>query len=189
MSRPVLQVVIASTRPGRVGPTVADWFIQLAKDHGAFEVEVTDLAELDLPFMDEPNHPRLQQYVHEHTKNWSATVTRSDAFVFVHPEYNYGFNAPLKNAFDYLHVEWSKKPISFVSYGGISGGLRAVQMLKQIVTTVGMMPAAASVPIPWVAKSITDGKFEPNDIMISGANAMLDELFELHGALSPLRKS
>src|SRR6188508_1607060 len=94
---PKLMIIIASTRPGRVGLPVARWFARDAIAHGGFEVEVTDLAELALPFMDEPNHPRLRQYTHQHTKEWSAKVDAADAFVFVMPEYNYGFNAPLKN--------------------------------------------------------------------------------------------
>lgn len=187
MSKPVLLVVIASTRPGRVGPSVATWFIELARRHGGFEVEVVDLAELDLPMMDEPNHPRLRQYTHDHTKRWSAIVDRADAFVFVMPEYNYGFTAPLKNAIDYLHQEWRSKPISFVSYGGISAGLRAVQQLKQVVTALSMMPAVAAVPVPFVAQHVEDGVFTPTEIMETGAKATLDELVELHGALSKLR--
>ena len=121
-----LQVVIASTRPGRIGPVVGDWFVQQAKAHGAFDVEVTDLAELNLPFHDEPNHPMTGHYEHEHTREWSRIVDAADAIVFVMPEYNYSFSAPLKNALDYLNREWAYKPVAFVSYGGISGGMRAV---------------------------------------------------------------
>lgn len=187
MSKPVLQVVIASTRPGRVGPTVAEWFAGFAREHSGFEVEVTDLAALDLPFMDEPNHPRLRQYTHDHTKAWSAVVDRSDAFVFVMPEYNYSFTAPLKNAMDYLHEEWKHKPVSYVSYGGISAGLRAVQAFKQVTSTLSMTSTQAAVPIPFVAQFIDDGVFTANEIMESGAKATLEELLALHGALSTLR--
>src|SRR5690349_23375285 len=89
--------------------------------------------------MDEPKHPRFREYVHGHTRAWSETVDASDAFVFVMPEYNYGINAPLKNAIDYLHQEWHDKPVAFVSYGGIAAGTRAVQMTKQIVSAVKML--------------------------------------------------
>ena len=103
---PTLTIVIASTRPGRAGLPIAQWFIARARDHGGFDVVVADLAELRLPLLDEPSHPRLRQYTHQHTKDWSATVERSDAFVFVTAEYNHGYPAPLKNAIDYLHFEW-----------------------------------------------------------------------------------
>ena len=113
MAKPVLRVIIGSTRPGRIGPSVAEWIIERAREHGGFDVEVTDLAELNLPIYDEPNHPRLKKYVHQHTKDWSALVDGSDAFIFVMPEYNYGFNAATKNAIDYLFKEWgTRRPAS-----------------------------------------------------------------------------
>lgn len=188
MTKPRLQIVIASTRPGRVGLPVAEWFRERAIAHGGFEVEVADLAEINLPFMDEPKHPRLQQYVHQHTKDWSARVDAADAFVFVMPEYNYGFNAPLKNAIDYLNWEWRYKPVGFVSYGGISAGTRAVQMIKQVVTTLKMVPVPEAVSIPFVQQFLADGVLHPNDVMEQAATAMLDELLALTGALEPLRE-
>jgi NAD(P)H-dependent FMN reductase len=131
-----LHVVIASTRPGRVGPVIGKWFHEFAVGHGKFEVELVDLADPQLPLMDEPAHPRLQQYEHQHTRAWSAKVDEADAFVFVTPEYNYSAPPSLINALDYLYKEWNYKPAGFVSYGGISGGIRAVQMIKQMVTTL-----------------------------------------------------
>ena len=85
MARPVLQIVTASTRTGRKGPALARWVQRVAEEHGAFAVESIDLAEVGLPLLDEPNHPRLQQYTLPHTKDWSATIARADAFVFVTP--------------------------------------------------------------------------------------------------------
>ncbi len=73
---PRLLVVVASTRPGRAGGAIGTWFTDIARAHSGFEVDVADLAELDLPFHDEPAHPRLGQYEHEHTKRWSAQVDR-----------------------------------------------------------------------------------------------------------------
>jgi len=189
MSKPKLQVIIASTRPGRVGPTVADWFVRLAEQHGGLEVGVTDLAELALPLLDEPHHPSIRQYLHQHTKDWSAIVDAADAFVFVMPEYNYTFTAPLKNAIDYLHTEWKYKPVGFVSYGGISGGLRAVQSLKPVVTTLSMFPLPASVALPFVANSIVDGVLEPSELAVGTAKSMLDELVRVATALKPLREN
>ena len=102
---PNLLIIIASTRPGRAGLPVARWFEPIARAHGAFDVAVADLAEWNLPFLDEPNHPKLRRYTKEHTRRWSAEVDAADAFVFVMPEYNHGFNAPLKNAIDFIHQE------------------------------------------------------------------------------------
>jgi len=185
---PRLMIIIASTRPGRVGLPVAEWFTGVAEEHGAFEVGVVDLAAMDLPFLDEPNHPRLRQYVHQHTRDWSAKVDAADAFVFVMPEYNFGFNAPLKNALDYLHQEWRDKPVGFVSYGGIAAGTRAVQMVKQVVTSLKMTPLFEAVYIPFVARVMDDERqVQANEVMERTARAMLDELVRVEQALRPLR--
>jgi NAD(P)H-dependent FMN reductase len=185
---PTLRIIIASTRPGRVGLPVANWFESVARDHRAFDIEVTDLLELDLPFMNEPRHPRFGEYEHQHTKDWSAQVAASDAFVFVHPEYNYGYTAPLKNAIDYLHAEWQHKPVGFVSYGGVAAGTRALQQLKQVVTALKLLPVTEAVNIPFVAQFIEDGELVPNDVMEEAAVAMLDELVRIEAALRPLRE-
>jgi NAD(P)H-dependent FMN reductase len=186
VARPLLQVLIASTRPGRIGPAFARWFVARAEQHGGFEVEVVDLAEVALPFMDERHHPRLAKYEHEHTKAWSATVSRADAFVFVTPEYNYGYNAVLKNAIDYLHKEWADKPLGFVSYGGVAAGTRSVQQLKQVVTALRMVPVVESVNVPFAAQFLgDDGQVRPNDIMNTSSDAMLTELARLTARLRP----
>ena len=185
-----LKMIIGSTRPGRVGPAVADWIIERARARGDFEVVVTDLAELNLPMFDEPNHPRLHQYLHQHTKDWSAIVDAADAFVIVTPEYNYGYPASVKNAIDYLHREWQHKPVGFVSYGGVAAGTRAVQQLKQVVTTLRMLPVTDSVNIPFYNQFLdSDGVFQPNAVLEQAADAMLDELVRTEAALRPLRSS
>jgi NAD(P)H-dependent FMN reductase len=185
---PNLLIIIASTRPGRVGLPIGRWFEQRARDHGGFDVTVADLAEWRLPFMDEPNHPRLQRYSHQHTKRWSASVEAADAFVFVMPEYNHGINAPLKNAIDYLHNEWQRKPVGFVSYGGVAAGTRAVQMTKQVVVSLRMVPLNDAVTIPFVSNMIDeDGAFAPSEVVQQSAGMLLTELASLADALRPLR--
>ena len=188
MAKPVLQIIIGSTRPGRVGSAVADWIIDRARARGDFEVEVTDLAVLNLPIFDEPNHPRLRQYVNQHTKDWSEIVERSDAFIFVIPEYNYGFNAATKNAIDYLNQEWQNKPAGIVSYGGVAAGTRAAQMLNQVMSALKIVPVTDSVNIPFVGEKLDeDRRLKPNEIMEAAATAMLDELARWAQALRPLR--
>ncbi|MFI7282561.1 NADPH-dependent FMN reductase [Micromonospora chersina] len=185
-----LQIIIASTRPGRLGLPVAEWINTVAVKHGGFDqVELVDLAEWNLPFMDEPNHPRLRRYEHQHTRDWSATIDRADAFLIVMPEYNYGYTAPLKNAIDYLAHEWAYKPVGLVSYGGVSAGTRAAQMIKQVLTTLKMTPIPEAVHIPFVAQFIgDDGALRPNEAMDASAEAMLDELVHWTAALAPLRE-
>jgi len=184
-----LLVVIASVRPGRVGEPVANWFTPIAEADGRFQVEVADLKELDLPFMDEPNMPGRREYTQEHTKNWSAIVDRADAFVFVTPEYNATPAPALKNALDYLYHEWAYKPCSFVSYGGVWAGARAVQVLKPTLTQLSVMPVPEMVPIPGVAGLIDEeGDFEGHGQHERSVAGMLDSLAKWSGALETLRE-
>lgn len=184
-----LEIIIASTRPGRVGPSVAQWIRDQAVEHGGFdEVELVDLAEVNLPFMNEPHHPRMRKYVHQHTKGWAKKVAEADAFILVMPEYNYGFNAELKNALDYLHHEWHYAPVGLVSYGGVAAGARAAQMIKQVLTTLKMTPLPEAVSIPFVQQFLDEErKIQPNDVMQTASKVMLDELVLVTEALAPLR--
>lgn len=183
-----LHVVVVSTRPGRVGPSVAAWFLELARRHGKFEVTLVDLAEVNLPFLDEPAHPRLKQYQHEHTKRWSETVAAADAFAFVTPEYNFSVPPSLMNALDFVYHEWAYKAACFVSYGGQSGGLRGVQMAKQVVTALKMMPMFEGVSVPFVTQQRdASGAFQPTEAQEKAASAMLDELHRWATALRTMR--
>jgi NAD(P)H-dependent FMN reductase len=186
--RPKLMIVVASTRPGRVGLPVAEWFAEAAAAHGGFEIDLADLAEIDLPFMNEAKHPRLQEYELDHTKAWSARVEAADAVVFVHPEYNHGMNAPLKNAIDYLVQEWAYKPLGLVSYGSVAAGTRAAQMIKLVAVHLKLMPLSVAVSIPFVSQlRREDGGIDPTDSMARAADAMLDEMVRVEAALRPLR--
>ena len=188
MSKSTLQVIIGSTRPGRVGLPVALWFDGIAREQGAFSVELLDLAEVALPLLDEPGHPVARRYEHPHTIAWSETIDRGDAYVFVIPEYNHSFNAATKNALDFLHAEWNYKPVGFVSYGGVAAGTRAMTALKPVVAALRMTPVVEAVNIPFVAQFLDDeGRFVPNEALSLGAAGMLAELARLDGALRPLR--
>jgi NAD(P)H-dependent FMN reductase len=185
---PTLTIIIGSTRPGRAGLPIANWFADQARAQGGFDVQIADLAELALPFMDEAQHPLFRQYDHDHTKKWSALVDGSDAFVIVSPEYNHGYAAPIKNAIDYLHAEWYYKPVGFVSYGGVSGGTRAVGQLKSIVAALKMTPLTESVIIPNHSQHLDEsGVFQSNDGLNFSALGMLAELAKMEAALRPLR--
>jgi NAD(P)H-dependent FMN reductase len=183
-----LQIIICSTRPGRVGPSVAKWFHGFAVENGKFDAALVDLADTHLPLYDEPNHPSMQKYQHDHTKKWAASVAAADAYVFVTPEYNYGPPPPFVNALNYVYKEWNYKACGFVSYGGVSGGMRAVQLEKQLVTTLKMMPMVEGVPIPMVATMLDETKtFKPNDLITTGATTMLNELARWAAALKTMR--
>lgn len=189
MTKPLLQVIVASVRPTRVGGKVADWFLPIAKRHDGFSVELVDLREHNLPVMNEPKHPRLGEYEHEHTKKWSATIARADAFVFVTPEYDFGPPASLINALQYLVKEWAYKPVGLVSYGGVSAGLRSANALRIVCTANNMMPLPGAVSIPFVAKAVNKETdvFEPGEVQEKASNRMLDELVRWERAMRTLR--
>jgi NAD(P)H-dependent FMN reductase len=184
--RPLLQVIVASTRPGRVGEPVARWFADYARGHEAFEVEVVDLAEVDLPMFAEPEHPRFGRYHLDSTKAFSALIARADAFAIVHPEYNYSYNAAIKNALDHLNQEWAGKPVTLIGYGGVSAGARAAVALTPVLTALQMI-VAGTVPIPFAGKHVTgegDARvFEPAPETEVGAKGALDRLASLIGTL------
>jgi NAD(P)H-dependent FMN reductase len=185
---PDLTIIVSSTRPGRAGLSIGTWFAERALAHGGFGVRIVDLAEVDLPMYNEPEHPRLRRYRHRHTKDWSSMIDAADAFVFVTPEYNHGYPAALKNAIDYLHNEWNGKPVAFVSYGGVSAGTRAVEQLKQVICAVRMVPVEDAVNIPFHPQFFdSDGSLRPNEITEQAAVTMLDSLARTEALVRPLR--
>lgn len=183
-----LKIITSTTRPERKGIAIAEWIYALAAAHDGINAELLDLAKINLPLMDESNHPRLGKYEHQYTKDWSAKIDEADAFIIVLAEYNYGFPAPIKNAIDYLFTEWAYKPVGIVSYGGVSGGLRAAQMLKQVLTTLQMVPLNNGVTIPFFPKFFNpDGSFTGDEAHVKSAGAMFTDLSKWAEALKALR--
>lgn len=125
MDKPKLVVIVASTREGRFAPVVADWFATQAKEHDGLEVDLLDLADVTLPTELAATPPPGMTAVTER-------LEAADAFAVVTPEYNHSFPASVKALIDWHYHPWRAKPVGFVSYGGISGGLRAVEHLRQV---------------------------------------------------------
>ncbi|MET7521285.1 GNAT family N-acetyltransferase [Streptomyces sp. NPDC005248] len=190
MKKPLILVLVCSTRPGALGPAVGGWLAQTitprARELGVDLMSLT-LGDLGLPFLDEEEHPSTGIYRHAHTRRWSATVEAADGFVMVMPEYNYGMPATLKNALDYLGPEWAWKPVGFVSYGHTSAGTRAVQHAKQVVTTLRLVPLGATVAIR-IADAVQDGQVQQDDVLAGAAVGVLDELVRVAQALRPMRE-
>lgn len=183
-----LHIIICSTRPGRVGPAVARWFQEFVKQHGRFDARLVDLADFKLPVYDEPLHPARQEYKHAHTRAWSESVASADAYVFVMPEYNYNPTPALINALDFVYKEWNYKPCGLVSYGGASGGLRAQQAIKPLITTLKMMPMMEGVMVPMVAEKIDDdGNFQSNELIDKSGHSLLKELHYWAEGLKAMR--
>src|SRR5690242_13749078 len=193
MSTKPLRVLVltCSTRPGALGPAVGRWLTDAIGPRAAqlgAELVPVSLADLDLPFLDEEEHPSSGVYRQEHTRRWSAMVAAADGFIAITPEYNYGMPAALKNALDYLGSEWAWKPIGFVSYGNTSAGTRSVQHTKQVVTTLRMVPLGATVAIR-IGDAVRDGRLRPDATRDELGVGLLDELVRVAHALRPLRES
>jgi len=181
-------IIVGSVRPGRIGLPIAEWARSEAESFGGFEIDLVDLAELALPFMDEPNHPAQRKYTKQHTIDWSARVAAADAFIFVTPEYNHSFSPALKNALDFLNSEWWRKPYGAVSYGGVSAGTRGVTALEPVLSMLGLIRTGAFVELPFASAQVVDGVFVANDKEIAILNTkMLPDLVALADGLKPLR--
>lgn len=153
----------------------------------AASLDFVDLAELNLPFLDEPNHPAKKQYTKPHTIAWSERVSAADAVVLVSPEYNHSYSPALKNAIDFLFTEWSHKPVAVVGYGGVSAGSRAVAALEPVLTTVGLVKVAANPEINFIGSKVVDGVFTGDEKLASTVRAMTEQLLAHAETLAPLR--
>lgn len=184
-----VKVIIGSTRPGRVGPKVATWVRDTAAMNASFNVELLDLVDFNLPLLDEPAHPAMQQYEHQHTKEWSRSIAAGDAFIFVIPEYDFFPSAAVINAVQTLYREWERKPAGVVSYGGISGGLRSSQVFRSLLSCVNIHALPQAVPVPFVSEFIASDAFAPSKQHDAGLEAMLIELDTWGRALRVARQA
>ena len=185
-----LKIILASTRPGSSAPALGSWVAGAAGREGDFDqVEILDLAEIKLPFLDEPHHPRLGKYTLPHTLAWAAAIDTADALVIVMPEYNSGFPAPLKNALDFLHAEWRDKALGLVTYGGgPSGGVNAAAMLAPVTRALGLVTAEPSVAIARAAGQISGSRFVATTEQESALGRMLTDVARIDAELTPQRR-
>lgn len=181
-----IAVVVGSTRPGRRSRQVADWVLSRATSRGGADFEMLDLADYNLPLLDEPMPPSLGDYQHGHTKAWARTISRFDGFVFVTAEYNHSVPGVLKNALDFLYAEWNNKAAGFVSYGS-AGGVRAVENLRLIAGELQMADVRAQVALPFATDFEDFSKFRPSQTAEDALEPLLDQLISWTTALKTLR--
>jgi NAD(P)H-dependent FMN reductase len=180
-------IIIGSTRPGRLAPKVADWIYQIAVARGDADYELIDVAELNLPFLDEALPPSLGQYAKSHTVRWARKVAALDAFVFVTPEYNHSVPPALKTAIDFIYAEWNNKVAGFVSYG--SGlGLRAVEHLRCIMSDLQIADVRSQVALSLFDDFENLSEFKPRAVHAPAVDAMFDQLVGWGGALKRYRE-
>ncbi|MER5796070.1 NAD(P)H-dependent oxidoreductase [Streptomyces sp. NPDC001980] len=168
-----LAVIIGSSRVGRTGPAVARWFVAEVEACAMYDVDVLDLADVELPLSltQEPGGESAELLA-----SVAARLDAADAFVVITPEYNHSFTAPMKNLIDWHRAEWQAKPVAFVSYGGLSGGLRAVEQLRLVFAELHAATIRDTVSFHGVWQHIgDDGVLRAPDAAVP-AKAMLEKL-------------
>jgi len=175
---PTLVVLIGSVREGRFGPTVANWVAERARDHGVFDVDIVDLADVEIPLAMPAESPKLAGATYPRPPGMTRLTQRldfADAFVLVTPEYNHSYPASLKAAIDWHFTQWTAKPVAFVSYGGAAGGRHAVLHLENVLTELHAVTIREGLAFPNYFHNFENG--QPLDLQASDqAKAMLEQL-------------
>jgi NAD(P)H-dependent FMN reductase len=179
-------IIIGSTRPGRKAVAVARWVYDIAARRSDASFEVVDIADFDLPLLDEPFPPMMNQYSKPHTRAWAAKIGTFDAFVFVTPEYNHSTSGALKNAIDFLYREWNDKVAAFVGYGSV-GGARAVEQLRLVMGEIKVADVRAQVALSMYNDFENFSTFTPRPQQEAAVKAMLDDLVAWGQALQAMR--
>jgi NAD(P)H-dependent FMN reductase len=165
-----LTVILGSNRPERICPAVADWFLGQARRHPEITVDldVCDLAVLALP-------PDLSGG--DDTETFTERIDDADAVVIITPEYNHGYPGVLKIAIDTVWQEWRAKPVGFVCYGGVSGGLRAVEQLRGVFGELHAVTLRDTVSMPNAEDTLDQcGQLHPPQRANSAADMLLRSL-------------
>lgn len=181
-----IAIILGSTRPGRNTEAVAKWVETLAKKRQDAQFDLVDLADYNLPPLDEPIPPSMGQYQQPHTKAWAAKVAEYDGYVFVTPEYNHSYPAALKNALDAVYAEWNNKAAGFVSLGS-AGGARSVEHLRGIMGELQIADVRTQVMLSLFTDFKDFSTFTPHPRHEPEVTAMLDQLVAWSGALKTLR--
>ncbi|MGB2719888.1 MAG: NAD(P)H-dependent oxidoreductase [Rhodococcus sp. (in: high G+C Gram-positive bacteria)] len=180
-------IIIGSTRPGRKSSSVAEWVRMQAAGCSDAHFELIDLADFDLPHLDEPAAAAMSRdYRGQHTIRWSSAIDRYDGYIFVTPEYNHGPTGVLKNAIDYLYYEWRDKAVGFVGYG-TSGGTRAVEQLRLVTAELHMASVRDQVALSLFDDFDSEGNIAPRDHHRQTLSRMVDQVVAWSQALAPLR--
>jgi NAD(P)H-dependent FMN reductase len=188
----VISVIVGSTRQGRFSEKPAQWIFQRLKNRGGVDAQQLDLRDFPMPFFDQPVPPAMPgrpAYENEVVKKWTGEIARSDGFIFVTPEYNYGPSAVLKNALDWVYPEWNRKAAAFVSYGSAMGA-RGVQQLRLTAIELQLAPVRSSVYIP---VATLWAHFQGGDVdaglteLEAAAKTMIDDLLWWTAALKAAR--
>jgi NAD(P)H-dependent FMN reductase len=176
-ARPRILVILGSTRQGRFGETVARWLFPIVESREDLTAELVDLRDWKLPYYDRPNVAAASEYDDEQCRAWAEVVGRADGFLVITPEYNFGYPAVLKSALDAVYKEWNRKPVAFASYGGWSGGTRAVEQLRSVAVELQMVPVRGSLVLQFAPRLFDEeGNLKNPDFYNAAATRMLNDL-------------
>ncbi len=189
-----IKVIIGSTRQNRFSEKPAKWIFEQIKSIEGVSAELLDLRDYPMPFFEEPVSPSSakEPYKNPIVQKWTAKIVEADAFIVVTPEYNHGYPAVLKNAFDYVFSAWNKKPIAFISYGS-AGGARSIEQLRQVVIELQMAPLRQAIHIfgaqyAEIAKEVPGAKPSAFDAIKSSADKLIEQLVWWAKALKTARE-
>ena len=187
-----IKVILGSTRPNRFSEYPGKWMFDLLRKRTNVDVEMLDLRDYPMPFFNESITPssKKEEYTHEAVVRWTKKIREADGFIFIAPEYNRGPSAVLKNALDYVHAEWQKKPVGFVAYGSV-GGARSVEHLRLSTIELQMAPISKAVHIqsPWTLRDETGGaKPDAFKSYENNAEMLIDQLLWWGRALREARR-
>jgi NAD(P)H-dependent FMN reductase len=180
-------IIIGSTRPGRNTQQVAQWVHEKARQRRDAEFELVDIADFDLPLLDEPIPPSMGQYQQPHTKRWAAKIDSFDGFIFVTPEYNHGISGALKNAIDFLYKEWNNKAAGFVSFGS-AGGVRAVEHLRGVMGEIQVADVRQQVFLSLFTDFENMSTFKPQPLQDEPLKILFDQVVTWSQALQAVRQ-
>jgi NAD(P)H-dependent FMN reductase len=188
-----VKVILGSTRQGRFSEKPGNWIMSELKKHANVDAELLDLRDYPMPFFDEPVSPSYKSapYANPVVAKWTAKIAEADAFIVIAPEYNHGYTAVLKNAFDYVYQEWNNKAIGFVSFGSVMGG-RVVEQLREVAVELQMAPIRNAVHMPYdviVAAGKGTQESELFAPYADRATGLIDQLLWWGTALKTARKA
>ncbi|QTG79421.1 NADPH-dependent FMN reductase [Arthrobacter crystallopoietes] len=181
-----IAIVTGSTRPGRNNKGVADWVLSQTAGRTDAEFELVDIADFNLPLLDEAYPAMYQNYQNDHTKAWSAKINEFDGFIFVTGEYNHTLTPALANALSYLNVEFNNKAAGIVSYGSM-GGARAAEHLRNVLSELQIAHVRNQVMFSLFTDFENFSEFKPTEQNAGTLAPMLDQLIPWTRAMEAVR--
>jgi NAD(P)H-dependent FMN reductase len=181
-----IAIVTGASRPGSVNKSVAEWVLAQVAGRSDAEFELVDVADFNLPLLDEAYPAAYQNYQNDHTKTWSAKISEFDGFIFVAHEYNHSAGPVLVNALSYLNAEFNNKAAGFVSYGSM-GGVRAVEHLRGVLSELQVAHVRNQVMFSLFTDFENFSEFKPTEQSVGTLAPMVDQLIIWTRAMEAVR--